>query len=947
MIKKFFISIIIFIMLAGIICSSFFRSNAGGLDFARSEAAGNYEPVITPPTPGDDSGGGYTGGSDPTPTPEPEPSLSISVPTSVEGIVFEDLKKYELVNDGSMAGTKHEMYNLEKDSDENAVEGVQILNDDSMILETDENGKYSFGGNGTYNLSFKYGTKLDKDNYKLNRDTLKYNGQDYTVVATKDGMTMGCDPGYLSKINELKDSFTEVYIVIDYSQTMRDDSKGTSRLEIVKESALKFVQALYEEADGNLAVGFIAFGYEAAIVKRPTEVEADVIDGITNFKVESGVGKYSGQSAPNFSSLNHKVGTNIGGAVLKANSSYLSSESNKIMVLFSDGCATAHENVESLYADDSDEEIKSKLEDVAKYTKQNLLTVNSSNTKLISVLNKTEELEKEYRNKAFTDDSGNWIGSHYDVDYFNIDDVKNMLLNNVKEEIEDSNSELTAYTPEREIANSTDEENRRKEVNNYYRDIYYGKLKLFNLIKDLKGNNLDLNTVASYVSPQTRLDLNQKLEIYKKFIDDENDAKKSEVEEFIENSWMKTKPIEVKLYEICNEGGRVSSIRCGGEEVYSFEYYEKDGEEYCKVNGAEYKANRVTVTPTTVKLNAALIKRDDFKLELEKKITGFRLTLSDGTVLYNKVSKNANQTLERNKLYKEAYSKQLQNKSNEVKIKNDWKLEEVIEYIPETVTMIVDTDLLQGATIEIEYTLIVKNNSENNTFSDAISIVDYFDNGVIYRPNSKLLSEKGTNADYGWKVLTTEYLYDEDKTTGKQFVSKDVYENGDLICLYANYNKKGYEEAEDIPSDGNITDYTTKSKYMNPVIGNNGERYVKVVLSRVLSAEILDDFAYKNQAEIIQYSNNDSRRINFSDGNGDKLSYKYPTSGNFIPTAAYEHLISGIDRNEKEIDTAIANPVQLIPPTGLRKYNMFGMTEYKNYLKTIFTSCRNLFEIRK
>lgn len=298
-----------------------------------------------------------------------------------------------------MAGTKHEMYNLEKDSDENAVEGVQILNDDSMILETDENGKYSFGGNGTYNLSFKYGTKLDKDNYKLNRDTLKYNGQDYTVVATKDGMTMGCDPGYLSKINELKDSFTEVYIVIDYSQTMRDDSTGTSRLEIVKESALKFVQALYEEA-------------------------------------------------------------------------------------------------------------------------------------------------------------------------------------------------------------------------------------------------------------------------------------------------------------------------------------------------------------------------------------------------------------------------------------------------------------------------------------------------------------------------------------------------------------------EDIPSDGNITDYTTKSKYMNPVIGNNGERYVKVVLSRVLSAEILDDFAYRNQAEIIQYSNNDSRRINFSDGNGINLSYKYPIAGNFIPTAAYEHLISGIE-NHIEIDTAIANPVQLIPPTWLRKYNMFGMTEYKNYLKTIFTSCRNLFEIRK
>lgn len=919
MIKKLTISILLSIVLLNS-CSNTF--GASGFDFARIEAAGNREPVIIPDPSRSEPSREPEEPKPEEPIVEEDPSIVISVPTRIEGIVYEDCETYENIESEGLAGTKHITNNYKKDDGESLISGVEILDGNNLLGITSGDGSFSFSGSGNYNLKFKYGKNLNENDYELNKNTLKYNGQDYTMVMTENSTT-GLELNYLRRIKEIEKSYTEVYVLIDYSLTMREDVVGgTSRLDIVKSSAINFVNSLFANAEGNLAVGFIAFSYEAVVLKKPTEVCEDVVSAIENFEVQEGVGMYSGKVAPNFSSLNHRVGTNLGGAVLKAKQSYLSDKSNKVMVLFSDGAATAHNNVESIYEDDTNSEISIKLDSIASFTRQDLKSIISEEIRLISILNKTEDLEKEYVNKSFKDDSGNWIGTYYEVDYWNEEAVKEALLNDVKKEIEDSESEFLNYKIEKDFSGNDDIE-RRKEVNENYNELYYGKLQMFNIIDELTGEeDNDINVVSECLYPENTYLKSEKIDIYTKWIKSYDDPKI--VEKFIENSWMQTEEKGVNLYQINSDGGKISSITCGSDVAYTFSYYERDGEEYCAVNGCEYKAGNVAVNETTIQMNGILIKRDPFKLELEQKITGVRLTLSDGTVLYNKISSNAIETLNNNNILKEAYCKQLQKQNGfideiDTTVNKAVVIEEVNEYIPESATLVMDTDILHGATLEVEYTMIIKNNSQNASFTNEISIIDYFDNGLIYRADGELLSEDGKNSDYGWKTLKIEDLYDKDSINKKgQYISEFANQKASGYCLYANFTETGYKNAENITEDGIVSDYTTRSKYINPVIGNNGQRYVKVVLSKVLSVEALNKFNYKNQAEILKYSNNNFRRSNWQEEKDGEIKILNSISGNYVPCLSNIELHSSLT-NIGEIDTAIANPVQIIPPTGMNK----------------------------
>ena len=57
---------------------------------------------------------------------------------------------------------------------------------------------------------------------------------------------------------------------------------------------------------------------------------------------------------------------------------------------------------------------------------------------------------KEYVNKSFKDDIGNWIGSYHEVDYLNEEAVREALLSDVKKEIEESDSEVLNYKEEKD-----------------------------------------------------------------------------------------------------------------------------------------------------------------------------------------------------------------------------------------------------------------------------------------------------------------------------------------------------------------------------------------------------------------------------------------------------------------------------------------------------------------
>lgn len=890
---------VLLIIFIGIIMYSCFLNTtcyADDFSFVMPEASGWVEPVVTPDPPADAPGGDPVPPGD-TPTEEPGPEIvTIPVPVAIEGEVWEDFERVEKVADGSMDGTKQITNNQKKDSDEPGIAGINVAG-----TTTDSSGHFSITTPGTYDMIFTYGQGTDPNDYKLNKNTLKYNAQDYNMEVS-GGSSADFDLTYIRKIKEMKKSYTEIYIVIDHSNSMRIEPNP--RIDIVKNAAKNFVNALFENAKGNLAVGYIAFGYESVIIKKPTNVKDDVINAIENFKVEEGVGMYSGQSAPMFSSLNKNVGTNIGGAVLKAKDSYVSSESNQVMVLFSDGAATAHEGVDPIYTIDSNAAIASKLEQVSAKTKEDLKVVRDSGITLISILNYTEGTEKKYVDKSFKD-GDEWIGSYYEVDYSNLDAVNEALLNDTKTIIEKTKTENVNYTETKEYIGSDDPE-RRSVVSEYYKDFYYDKLKIFSVVNKLNGTKENDSKVIANISGDRSIFSSDETK-YKKFIKKGMTDSDSDLGKFLDKSWMKTTSNSVSIESLPSPST-----------VYE---YDEDGE-----------VSKITYyVPYTIYVNAYLVKRDDFNLNLDKKVTGVRLTLNDGTVLYNMLSENAAETVAKNKEFKELYCNQLKKSKGLIDeidmIVHGLSIKEV-ENIPDAVYLTVDTDILQGATLEVEYTLTIRNDSRSGVFSEGFSIVDYFDKSLLYRPENKLLTEDGTNADYNWQILDQDYLHEDLK-----YLSDDVVKlgSGYKQCLYIDYNKGVYEKAEGIPEDGDITDFGTKSKYVNPVIGSSGERYVKVVLSRVLTPESVDDFCFRNQAEILKYKDNDSRRANYVEIEGiDAGKYKYPISGNYIPTDVLGALDDKIT-NKNEVDTAVANKIGIIPPTGRKTFWNFSF--FKNLVK--------------
>lgn len=246
--KKIFLLIIIETIMYS--CFIINISYAGDFNFVLPEVEGNTEPVSVPDTPADAGGGGFSTPDDTTTTvTEEEKTFSIDVPVEIRGTVYEDIERKELQDDESMAGTQYVTNNFKYDEGEPKVEGIQVEN-----TVTNANGEYSIKGEGAHNISFTYGKGVYPDNYKLNKNTFKYNAQDYNMVVLGGGTT-SFDKNYLRKIKEIEKSITEVYIVLDHSTSMRIRN-GTEklRIDVVTESAINFVNELFEEAEGNLAV---------------------------------------------------------------------------------------------------------------------------------------------------------------------------------------------------------------------------------------------------------------------------------------------------------------------------------------------------------------------------------------------------------------------------------------------------------------------------------------------------------------------------------------------------------------------------------------------------------------------------------------------------------------------------------------------------------------------
>lgn len=477
-------------------------------------------------------------------------------------------------------------------------------------------------------------------------------------------------------------------------------------------------------------------------------------------------------------------GTNIGAAVEKAEGSFNGKEDNKpnrTIVLLTDGIPNLHEQSIELY--EGDENIEKYFKDVAQKTREDLIKIKQKGVDIITVIASEgldadeEKIKKEIFNE-FT---------CYDVDDSEIAQVFEKLKNeSIK--IKDVES-IKTFDKNWSVG---EDANRRNQVDKQYQRFRNAQIgenttttysQMFTIIPQLKGMTADENIVQNILKKN-----------YEEFTN-------QDVKPFTENNYMTvtSKEYEFRKYQLTEDDDN---------------YY---------VNGTAYPKENYEVTVTEenyVQQNLVLVERERVLNTIEKKITGLKLTLQDGTVLYDFISDNAKKTRE------------CMNNKTKAQIED-------ISNFPGIMLLQTDKDIIHGATLQIEYTLVFKNASEGVNTTE-FTILDYYDKSFQYNPNMALLSENGRNSDYQWKIVTGKELKDNQYIATTNQTIED-----DTEYLVAEYNEKSN------------TPVTTP-------VGSNGERYIKLALSQTLTPEMIQkDYETFNQAEIVSYSNTKNRRSNY------------------------------------------------------------------------------------
>ena len=808
-------------------------------------------PVSIPETPPDDESD-FEPEEFPNITIEPTecPTVITYYHYNVSGTVYEDRQAIYYEEDEAIgsSGTKRIGNNGKIDAGE-GIAGIKVTatsGSGSYVTYTDFSGNYEFKdlNKGDYKITFEYGSipeQSTSSQYLANYNGLKYNEQDYSAIYTDDiEENPKTVTQYLfeQKIITAGAGFTQIFLLLDFSPSMIESvSQYETRMQVVKQSAIDFINILYEKNPQNLAVGVIGFYGEAVIIKHLTNQKETLIEAIEGFSLDFAT--YNGRPILTLNNLvdTGKVGTNIGRAINKAKNSYINKDannSNRIMVLFSDGTPTAHDDVPALYANEPSSSFYSKLDRVVENTRADLIDAVNNNITVLTILTElTDPEEKEYAQKTFCYDDGTPIGHYFNPQNDTIDLsewITETIVETVVNVVHEGDPSLLGE-------NTWGDENKakREEINKYYDIMNYDKLKIFDVIGKMTGTSRDKEIV-----------LVETKDTYENFI---NKVK----QEFIPINSM-TVTTE-RTYFLGVDKKETSTCYCTDEKKLPHVTYE----------------NHVDVNST---VNCALIKREDFALQLDKAISGVKYILADESVVHYKTGEGAKYTIE------------AMQRKVPLGIEN-------IAVMPNSHEIIqIDEELIHGSTLQVEYTLIVKNVS--SVPSTRFAIVDYLSSyeDMIFDKTTPLITEEGTNEKYGWEKTNREAL----KANG--VISDEVYNSLSpdeeyLICKFDENN----------------------SSIVDPVIGANGERYVKLVLSKVFSVEdINSDLKHNNEAEIVIFSNKISRRANLTeevtDSNSEtqQIREKYSFPGNFKPGST----------ERDEIDSAISFNTNIIQPFGNR-----------------------------
>ena len=286
-------------------------------------------------------------------------------------------------------------------------------------------------------------------------------------------------------------------------------------------------------------------------------------------------------------------------------------------------------------------------------------------------------------------------------------------------------------------------------------------------------------------------------------------------------------------------------------------------------------------------VNLGLEERPKAQLEINKEVTNVKLTLADGSTLFDAKQTASNVLWKDHKNYDTGYKNNMLDETKFGSIANI-RAKNTKDSRLGLIQLSMDEELMHGAKIQITYQITVTNVGEvdykDNQFyytgkvADKNTIVKTTANQIIDYVANNLQFDSSLAENTDWEVITQDKLITQDKT--QDLVNKN------LKSKVERYNTI-------ITTKENAT--IAKTELVPDLYDNKkSSASTNLVLTQLITAENkTDDLTYKNIVEIVKTSNTVGRRN------------QYSVVGNQDPTM-----------EPQEIDSDRAEIVKILPPFG-------------------------------
>ena len=329
-------------------------------------------------------------------------------------------------------------------------------------------------------------------------------------------------------------------------------------------------------------------------------------------------------------------------------------------------------------------------------------------------------------------------------------------------------------------------------------------------------------------------------------------------------------------------------------------------------------------------IDLGLSERPVAQLQMNKEVSNVRITLQNGTILFDTNRQVTNMSYPEHLGHTITYNPSDPNGSAYRLVGYEIANNTVR---PELITTYMDEELMYGARIEVDYTFTVTNVGEvdyldkkfyytgqednpkvlaNISTTTANTVVDYITNNMQFLPTN--------SSNITWSIRTVNELTSDPKTENTNYTSNPVGNNDDLI------NNKYYETLNTyntIVTNKSMGDTALYPEELE-VKGRQSSTQTTMMLSTTLTPDSGEDtMVYNNLSEIVQVSNSQGRRLKWSVTGNQPMADQ--DSGPDITVDEDDGIYTKVDRvTPTEIDADSSQEILILPPTGSdRNYTLW------------------------